>query len=397
MTPRPTRRQTLQTAGATLVTALAGCLGDGVDRTVTLQPIGGEQGDAFGWDVALGEQWALVGAPAAGADRAGAAYLFDMDNAQQRLEPDRPTGEFGVAVALDGETALVGASATADADTDGAVTVFRRSDGEWVREARLVPPDRAASGDFGYDVSLANERALVGARGTDRADLTDTGVAHVYERADGEWTHTTTLALTDSGAYDYTGGSVALADDRALLGSFLADAPATDSGSATVFEHSDGAWNEGATLTAPDGQSGDRFGNAVALDGATALVGAVGRGGDPEAPADSGGAYIFRADDDWSHRTTLSPPEDDPDAAFGVAVALDGQRALVGAFEANGIGPGRAVLFERNGSGWTRRTTLRLKNGDAGDGFGSSVALYGDRALVGAVADGPGSATRFEL
>jgi len=391
----PTRRQTLQTAGATLVTALAGCLGGGVSRTVTLQPVDGESGDAFGWDVALGQEWALVGAPAAGTDAEGAAYLFGPENGQRRLDSDHPAGEFGGAVALDGDTALVGASATADPDIDGAVTVFRRSDGEWTREARLVPPDGAASGEFGYDVALADGRALVGARGTDRAGLTAAGVAHVYERADSAWTHTTTLAPAESGAYDYAGGSVALTGERALLGSFLADAPATDAGSATVFEHSRGAWRDDVTLTASDGRAGDRFGNAVALDGGTALVGAVGRGGDTAAPADSGGAYVFRADGEWSHLTTLSPPRDDPDAAFGVAVTLDGPRALVGAFD--GIGPGRAALFERNGTAWSRRTTLRPENGDDGDGFGSSVALAGDRALVGSVADGPGSATRFEL
>jgi len=78
-----------------------------------------------------------------------------------------------------------------------------------------------------------------------------------------------------------------------------------------------------------------------------------------------------------------------------VAVALDGRQGLVGAFSANGTGTGRAVLFE--GADWDQQTTLQPEDGAAGDGFGSSVALASGRALVGAVSDGPGSATVFEL
>jgi len=249
-------------------------------------------------------------------------------------------------------------------------------------------------------VALSGTRLVVGARATDRGGATDAGVAHVYERVAGVWTHRATLARRTARAYEYTGGSVALDGGTALLGSFLADAAGTDSGTATVFER-DGGWRQRATLRAPDAEAGDRFGNALALDGTRALVGAAGRGGNTDASADRGGAYVLeRADDGWTHRTTLPAPADDPDAAFGVAVALDADRALVGAFSANGTSPGRAVLFERDGGGWSERATLRPADGDPGDGFGSAVALAGDRAVVGAVSDGAegaGTATLFDL
>lgn len=394
MTRRPTRRHALATLCGGLAGAVAGCrsLG-GPRRGERLTPADGEAGDAFGWDVALSDAWAIVGAPAADGGR-GAAYLYDIEgNTQQRLAPE-DAEEFGGAVAVAGGRALVGAPATGE--TAGTVSVFERAEGTWRRETRLTAPD-AAAGEFGYDVALAGPWALVGARGTDRAGLTDAGVAHVYEDAAGGWTHRARLAPADAAAYDYAGGGVALADGRALLGSFLADGPATDAGSASVFERTGGTWNEQATLTAPDAAAGDRFGNAVALSGTRALVGAVGRGGGPDAAADSGGAYVFeREGGEWTHEATLPAPAEDPDAGFGVAVALDAERALVGAFSANGTGPGRAMLFERSGE-WTQRTTLRPDNGEAGDGFGSSVALADGRALVGSVGNGPGSATLFSL
>lgn len=400
MPRRSTRRQALQTAGVTLATALAGCLREGVRRTETLQPDAGEPGDAFGWDVALTSRWTLVGAPAAGDRRQGVAYLYDADTAgHRRLTPAADAGEFGGAVAVDAGTLAVGAPATSDPGIEGSVTVFTSDGDQWRREARLVAPDTAGNERFGYDVALSGTRLVVGARATDVDGATDAGVAHVYERADGRWTHRTTLARRDAAAYAYTGGSVALDSGTALLGSFLADAAATDSGVATVFKRLDG-WDQRATLRAPDAEPGDRFGNAVALDGDCALIGAVGRGGGPDAAADRGGAYVFaRSESDWTHRTTLPAPAD-PEAAFGVAVALDGERALVGAFSATGAGPGRAVLFKRGGDGWRKRTTLRPADGDPGDGFGSAVALAGSRAVVGAVSDGAegaGTATLFGL
>lgn len=393
---RLTRRRALGALGASVTATLAGCRSPGVRRVSTFAPSAGVAGDAFGWDVALTARWTLVGAPATGDPQQGAAYLYDADGtSEQRLAPGTATGAFGTAVAVSGERAVVGAPATGDPDTGGAVTVFLRRDDRWRRARRLVAPGPAMA--FGYDVALSGGRLLVGARATERDGATDAGVAYVYECAEGGWDNRVTLARQAADPYEYTGGSVALDGDRALLGSFLADDAAPDAGAVTAFERTDG-WHERVSLTAPDAGPGDRFGNAVALDGDRALVGAVGRGGGADAAADRGGAYVFeRADGEWDHAATLPGPADDPDAAFGVAVALDGDWALVGAFSANGTDPGRAFLFERGDDGWTQRATLRPADGDPGDGFGGSVALDGDRAVVGAVNDGAGTATLFVL
>ena len=398
MAPGPTRRQTLSASGASLLTALAGCLsGRAVERGSTLAPPDGASGDAFGRAVGRAGRWTLVGAPGTGQRGTGAAYLFDTAaGTEHRLAPGVDTGAFGNAVALDDRRAVVGAPATADPGIDGSVTVFAREGDQWHRETHLAAPAPTARAAFGYDVALSGTRLVVGARATDLPGATDAGVAHVYERGDGGWAHRGRLVPEAVAAYDYAGGSVAADGGTALLGSFLADTAATDAGSAAVFERTT-EWGQRTALTAPDAGPGDRFGNAVALAGDRALVGAVGRGGSPDAAADRGGAYVFaREDGGWAHRTTLSAP-DDPDAAFGVAVALDGDRALVGAFSANGTSPGRAVLFERGGDGWRERATLRPADGAPGDGFGSAVALAGDRAVVGSVGDGAGTATLFEL
>lgn len=394
---QPTRRRTLALLGSGLVAAAGGCSGfsdDGVRSVTTLTPAGGRPGDAFGWDVALSDSRALVGAPHA-AD-GGMAYAYGLDGgiSETRLDPaDRVPG-FGRTVALDGARALVGAPATADPSARGRAYVFDHTGDSWRQRATLAAPDGTPHDAFGWDVALAGGWALVGARGTDRADRPGAGVAHVFEATDDGWRHRAALAPRTADAYAYAGGSVALGGETALLGSLLSDTEGTDAGSATPFERAGDTWRERATFTAPDAAPGDRFGNAVALDSETALVGAVGRGGGPDAPANDGGAYRFaRTDDGWRHRATLAPQ--DPDAAFGIDVALTDERALVGAF-AGGSDGGRAILYE--GESWDRRATLTPTDGDPGDGFGGAVALTGDRALVGATDDGgTGSATLFEL
>lgn len=103
----------------------------------------------------------------------------------------------------------------------------------------------------------------------------------------------------------------------------------------------------------------------------------------------------------------LHPPADDPDdGGFGDAVAIDGSRAIVGApdADANGTDSGVAYVFEAVDGGWTRRATLVAPDVDGGDEFGASVALSGSTAVVGAPdaegaagAPSTGAAYVFEL
>src|SRR5690606_8806018 len=105
-------------------------------------------------------------------------------------------------------------------------------------------------------------------------------------------------------------------------------------------------------LTAADGAHGDLFGQSVAFDGDTALIGAPGV--DVNGQQDQGAAYVFtRTGDGWVERQKLLAPDGAARHEFGLAVALAGDTAVVGSRTANSV-----YVFGRQDGQWTLQSQL---------------------------------------
>lgn len=398
-------------------------------RTATsgekLLPSGGDEGDLFGATVDIAGDAAVIGAPED--EEKGAAYVFERgsDGWEERTTFGGNEGKdssFGISVALDDETAIVGdqngvppSQTPVPDDPDGISTglayVFERENGEWSRTATLLATDRGSGDHFGSSVALGTDIALVGA--------VRLGAAYVFERTETEWTQQAKLIPADGGAGRF-GESVALADDRALVGAPGERVPNDETGAAHVFERTDTGWTQQAKLVPPDGDAGDQFGDSVALAGETALVGAVGEdpprktgitpGATPRKTGIApGAAYVFeRGGGRWTQTDRLASPtydDDGMDGPFGFSVDLAGDTAVVGVphAERNKELVGAAYVFRRTGTAWAHRETLVASDGDSDDRFGWSVGLKAGTALVGALLDEDpngkraGSAYVFEL
>ena len=246
--------------------------------------------------------------------------------------PAQPTGL--AATGADGQATL-----TWDDLSNSSVTKY-----EYLQAlaAKLTASDGAANDQFGYPVSVDGETMVVGAR------------------------------------EDYHNGSY--------------------SGSVYVFVKPGTGWadvNETGKLTASNGGGGDEFGNSVALDGDTVVVGAT---GDDDNGSNSGAAYVFtKPGTGWASTSTAAKltgsdgaPDDDQ---FGYSVAVDGDKVVAGAWTDDDNGPysGSVYVFNKPGSGgWvtaTETVKLTASDGAAGDWFGGSVSLDGDRLAVGASGD----------
>ena len=206
------------------------------------------------------------------------------------------------------------------------------------------------------------------------------------------------LLAPDGAADDLFGYAVAITPDgtRALVGVGGDDtAGGADAGSARVFRRTGSTWVQEATLLAPDGAARDALGGSVALtsDGSRALVGAS--LDDTAGGVDAGSARVFlRTGTAWAQEATLRAPDGEAGDHFGSSVALtsDGSRALVGAqydTTAGGGAAGSARVFLRTGTAWAPEATLLAADGASDDFLGASVALTSDgtRAVVGAHAD----------
>lgn len=150
-----------------------------------------------------------------------------------------------------------------------------------------------------------------------------------------------------------------------------------------------------AKLTPSDGEPTDDFGRAVAISDDFIIVGAQ---KNDAAGDDSGAAYIYQRmpidraaeEEDWAEFAKLVPPDAQENERFGISVAIDKGVAIIGANGAdeNGENSGAAYIFTYIEGEWEFTQKLLAPDGEAGDNFGFSVAIYGDQAVVGAVWDG---------
>jgi len=333
----------------------------------------GENWDQLGIDVSLDGDTALVGAwsDADMGAYTGAAYVFERSvggwSEQAKLQANDMAGGdmFAHSVALDGDTAVSGASGDTDfGGYSGSAYVFQRSGTSWHQEAKVFPSDPQVDGLFGWEVDLDGDTMLVGAPGADSAVGQAEGAAYVFTRSGTIWTQQAKLDAASGVAQEQIGSDVALDGDTALLAADY---------SAYVFVRTGTTWTEQAELPA----CCTMYGTTVALSGDTALV-ATGL------PAT---VYIYvRTGSAWSLQTAFLE-NDPPDYSFGKSVAIDGDLALIGGTgtDCGDYGEmGAAILFERTGVTWAEKA--RIAPGcfeDKTGGFATSLDLDGETVLIG--------------
>ncbi len=357
-----------------------------------LLALGGSSFDEFGYSIALTDDVMLIGTRLDddnGID-SGSVRVFDRSGStwsesSTLLSADGAAGDqFGVSISLDNGRALIGARSDDEVGPDsGAAFIFESSGLSWSQIEKLVPADGATSDQFGHSVYLAGDRAIVGAYLDDDSGG-DSGSAYVFDFDGTTWAESTRLSSGDAQALDWFGYAVALCGDSALLGAHLDDDNGSESGSIYVFEFSGISWGEAAKLTPASSAAQDRFGYSVSLASDRALIGAF---GDDDHGIDSGAAYVFDFDGTaWNETAKLTGGVGTAGHKFGYSVSLSGDRGLVGAYsdDENGIRSGSAYVFDFDGTVWSQSAKLIPDDGAAFDEFGQSVSLSADRALVGA-------------
>ena len=182
------------------------------------------------------------------------------------------------------------------------------------------------------------------------------------------------LKGSDTVASDEFGVSVGISGTNAVVGTSGAAYP----GRAYVFNKTAAGWKQVAELKGSDTVAADRFGTAVAISGTTVVVGAY------DHAKDAGRAYVFaKTAAGWKQVAELRGSDVVAENGFGTSVAISGSTAIVGE-EGYAKGTGRAYVFTKTTSGWTRVALLKAPDTIAGDNFGTSVAVSPPIAVVGA-------------
>jgi hypothetical protein len=349
----------------------------------------------FGRSVAIAGDTVVVGAPYdddAGTN-SGSAYIFrTTDGGATYGQVAKLTASdavmydiFGISVAIAGDTVVIGAYNKNWGK--GAVYVFRTSDGgaAYAQVARLTASDAAADDEFGISVAIDGDTIVVGAIQKDNGGA---GMACVFSTTDGgaSYSQVAKLTASDAATDDRFGQSVAIDGGTVVVGAYLDDDAGANSGSVYVSRTSDGGATYGqvAKLTASDGASSDLFGYSVAIDGGTVVVGAY---GDDDGGSASGSAYVFRTSDGgatYDEVSKLTASDAAADDRFGFSVAIDGTTVVVGTWNGEA-----AYVFSTSDGGASYSQVAKLTASDA-DLFGVSVAIDGGTVVVGAYIDDDG-------
>lgn len=251
-------------------------------------------------------------------------------------------------------------------------------------ELKVVADDGALNDSFGHSVARWGSTVVVSALRGDGPNG-DQGAVYVYAYNGHSWVKQAKLMANDGRAGDAFGCSVSLFQDTAIVGACHDNVgPNALQGSAYVFVRNGTQWSQQAKLIASDGEPLDLFGCAVSISNDSALVSAC---IDPRRRYGLGAAYIFRRNGiSWTKQARVAASDGVRLDGFGTSVSLSYDTAIIGAPNGNGSsgGQGSAYIFFRAGDSWTEQTKLTAPDGHAGDGFGQAVSVSNDTALVGA-------------
>src|SRR5439155_928869 len=202
-----------------------------------------------------------------------------------------PYDGFGTAVAISGDTVVVGAPWDDDAGTvSGSAYVFVRSGGTWREQQKLTASDANPRDVFGWAVAINGDAIVVGAC-HNSYPFFSSGAAYVFVRSGGVWSQQQKLTAGDAAPYDAFGCSVAISGNTVVVGAPTGDsAAASDSGSVYVFKPVGSPSIQESKLTANDAAFNDRFGASVAIRGDLVAAGAP--GADTPNAAHAGGVYL---------------------------------------------------------------------------------------------------------
>jgi hypothetical protein len=328
-------------------------------------------------------------------------------------------------------TGVNGNQALNNSLSSGAAYVFVRNGTNWTQQAYLKASNTGPGDLFGYAVAIDGDSIVVGspyeasaATGINgnQADnsVLYSGAAYVFTRSGIVWSQQAYLKASNTGTNDTFGAAVAISSNTVAIGAIAEasssagvngnqlDNSAYGAGAVYVFIRNGATWSQQAYVKASNPNADDVFGLGLALDADTLAVGAfhedsgsAGINGNQvdNTLTNSGAAYVFvRNGTTWTQQAYLKASNPRSNDVFGLSLALQGDSLVVpsrnesssatgiNGSQTNTAAPssGAAYLFRRNGTNWSFGTYIKASNTGTNDQFGTDVAMSGETLVIGA-------------
>ena len=366
-------------------------------------------GAQLGVDIAIDGELAAIGCRGV-SNSQGAALLYAYQPGTGSWVFDRQlfygglvTGDsFGTAVGIHGDRVVVTAPGkhANGVGSAGLASVFEPWSSDptiHLGHGPLYASDPQTNAGFGRAVAIRGDWVFVGAPDHgDGGSINTYGAVYVYQRnspgSNPLWGNTEDFKIIPTSGVigQRFGTSIDMSSNRAIVGAPLGGASASGTGAAYIFERSGSTWSQQAFITQASDAGG--FGYSVALHGDYAAIGAPYDESDTASWTNTGSVFIYKwSGTNWQQMAKLTAPSEGNNLLFGVDVALDAGRLVVGTLQE------RAYVFSRRnlGSGdeWFVSGKLEPSDGVLDDDYGRRVAMTGEHFAVGAMLADPTPAT----
>jgi FG-GAP repeat len=346
-----------------------------IDPTWTVQQTltapDGVSGDRFGVATAVSGDTAVIGANLRGTRR-GAAYVYVRTAGvwkylQTLTASDAKVDDYyGTSVAIDGDYLAV--SSPNKAASKGAVYVYARTNSEWNFQQKLTVIDPSTYSSLGYSISISGDSLLVSAD----AQGKNRGSAYVFRRTGDVWNQEQKIVPKDAVADDSFSWSLAISGNSAIIG---AQGQNKSLGAAYLFTRTGSVWTQQQKFLASDGAAGNFYGYSVSISGDTIAIGAHGHN------SLEGIVYVYTKNGANWIETRVQPLDFKKCSVFGTTVSLDGDTLLVGGRDAKTAG--WAWAFQRDGLNWVQQAKFSRPDSFGQDHFGQALSIKGSTAIFG--------------
>jgi hypothetical protein len=304
----------------------------------------------------------------------GTHYYVVRSTGETKITPSDGAGadEFGRSVSVGSNKIVVGARYDDDNGFNSGSAYIYNLDG--TGETKITASDGAGADYFGQAVAVGSNKIVVGAHADDD-NGNSSGSAYVYD-LDG--TNEVKITASDGASDDRFGYAVAVGSNKIVVGAYADDDNGSGSGSVYVYDL-DGT-NE-VKINASDAVGGDSFGWSVAVGNNKIVVGAH---YDDDNGSSSGSAYIY--DLDGTNEVKITASDGASNDEFGRSVSVGSNKIVVGARydDDNGFNSGSAYVYDLDG---TNEVKITASDGAGADYFGQAVAVGSNKIVVGAYAD----------
>lgn len=274
------------------------------------------------------------------------------------------TNQLGFSVAISGNTAV--ASAPGANSYTGRAYLWQRQGGPWKKVATLPDPRHAPGDNYAWAVAVSSTKSgtYVAIGGNDTNGDPDT--VYIYTGSGSSWHRQATIDDPGKSYLDMYGDNLAISSNYLVVGASCGQA---NSGAAYIYRHEGSRWVLQDSIYDPRDTADDFFGQAVAVSGNRVMIGATGYVY----------AYTHTSGQGWTQTATIASPNSSSDN-FGQSVALSGTGTIV-VVASPGVPPvGAAYVYQLSGTTWSLEQELTESGGGQ---FAWAVAMSGNELLVG--------------